>query len=130
MATGMTDGGRPAETESALIRRLLEDRMERARAQIARLNTEIREVTLARRDTPADDEHDPEGSTVTVEREQEAVLLGRAEDQLSGLEAALARLAAGTYGICERCGQPIPRGRLEARPEARFCVSCVSLGAR
>lgn len=130
MAAGRADGGTPADPEAALFRRLLQERMERARAQIARLRSEIREVTLARRDTPADDEHDPEGSTVTVEREQDAVLLAGAETQLAELRAAAARLAVGTYGICERCGRSIPRGRLEARPEVRFCVPCVSWGAR
>ncbi len=130
MASGTPDGGRPADPETALFRRLLAERMERAHAQIGRLDAEIREVTLARRDTPADDEHDPEGSTVSIERERDVVLLAGAEAQRSELRAAAARLAAGTFGICERCGRPIPRGRLEARPEVRFCVPCVSQGAR
>ena len=52
--------------------------------------------------------------------------------QLLGLEegverealAALERIDRGTYGICERCGQPIPAGRLEVIPYARTCVKC------
>jgi RNA polymerase-binding transcription factor DksA len=130
MASGRADGGRAADPEAALFRRLLQERMARAHAQIGRLGSEIREVTLSQRDIPADDEHDPEGSTVSVERERDVVLLAGAEAQLSELRAAAARLAAGTFGICERCGEPIPRGRLEARPEARFCLPCVSQGAR
>ncbi|TNY38599.1 TraR/DksA family transcriptional regulator [Thermomonospora catenispora] len=43
---------------------------------------------------------------------------------LEEVEAALARLDAGTYGICEGCNEPIPEGRLEILPYARFCVRC------
>jgi DnaK suppressor protein len=40
------------------------------------------------------------------------------------IERALAKLAEGSYGRCDRCGQPIPIARLEAAPESVFCVSC------
>ncbi|MFC5983603.1 TraR/DksA C4-type zinc finger protein [Knoellia sp. GCM10027209] len=40
------------------------------------------------------------------------------------MRQALARLEAGSYGICERCGEAIPGERLEARPVARTCVGC------
>jgi DnaK suppressor protein len=40
------------------------------------------------------------------------------------IEAALKRLATGTYGRCERCLAPVGPYRLQAFPEARLCVSC------
>ena len=40
------------------------------------------------------------------------------------IQAALARLAEGTYGVCERCGEPINPARLEVLPTARRCVPC------
>lgn len=43
---------------------------------------------------------------------------------LEEVEAALARVDAGTYGICESCNEQIPEGRLEILPYARFCVRC------
>ncbi|WP_269778536.1 TraR/DksA C4-type zinc finger protein [Microlunatus antarcticus] len=46
------------------------------------------------------------------------------------MEAAQARLAAGTYGLCERCGRPIAEERLAARPEARFCITCAARPGR
>ena len=46
------------------------------------------------------------------------------------IEAALQRLDAGTYGVCERCGQPIPPRRLEALPYATLCVACQALEER
>jgi hypothetical protein len=51
-------------------------------------------------------------------------LLAAAREQVAAVDAALARLAAGRYGQCERCGQPIGAGRLEARPAATTCIRC------
>ena len=45
-------------------------------------------------------------------------------DRLFGIEEALQRLDAGTYGICEQCGRHIPLARLLAIPVAKYCVSC------
>lgn len=102
MATGKGGAVPPPEVDVVLFQRLLQERAERARALISRLSNEIREVTLSQRDTPADDEHDPEGSTITLEREHDVALLASVEAQLFELDAAKKRLAAGTYGICER----------------------------
>ncbi|MDL4771986.1 MULTISPECIES: TraR/DksA family transcriptional regulator [Thermomonosporaceae] len=41
-----------------------------------------------------------------------------------GVNAALARLAEGRYGRCLGCGEQVPEGRLEARPDAARCVAC------
>ena len=40
------------------------------------------------------------------------------------IDAALARIDAGTYGTCERCGRPIGQERLEAIPYATLCIDC------
>lgn len=71
-----------------------------------------------------DDEHDPEGATIAFERAQLAALLDQAQQHLADLDHALARLSAGRYGRCERCGQPIAPARLAARPAARTCIRC------
>ena len=74
----------------------------------------------------ADDEHDPEGATIAFERAQLSSLLGAAERRLAEIDRTVARLDAGTYGLCERCGQPIAAERLAARPTATTCVTCAS----
>jgi DnaK suppressor protein len=51
-------------------------------------------------------------------------LLGNEEAMLAEVDAALARLAAGTFGFCEGCHEPIPRRRLEAAPYVRYCIHC------
>jgi DnaK suppressor protein len=66
-------------------------------------------------------------SQVTAERGEAEALAGPLRDALAEVEAAIVRLEAGTYGRCERCGQPIAPARLEAKPAARRCISCASL---
>jgi DnaK suppressor protein len=77
--------------------------------------------------TTNDDEHDPEGVTVAFERAQVAGLLEQARAELRALDAAGERLAAGTYGTCLRCGEPIASGRLDALPAATRCIRCADL---
>jgi DnaK suppressor protein len=93
-------------------------------AHIAALTAEFDGVVAASASSNADDEHDPEGSTIAFERSQVAALARQAQEHLTEVDAALARLDAGTYGTCERCGRPIEAARLEARPTARTHVSC------
>jgi RNA polymerase-binding protein DksA len=83
-------------------------------------------VVAASRDTNADDEHDPEGATIAFERSQIEALVRQAGHQLEEIDAALTRLDAGTYGICEVCGAAVGENRLEARPAARVCISCAA----
>ena len=45
---------------------------------------------------------------------------------LGEIDAALARIEAGTYGACTKCGSQIPEERLELRPFASRCVACLS----
>ena len=44
--------------------------------------------------------------------------------QLAAIGQALARMADGSYGLCDNCGEAIGLSRLEARPEARLCIDC------
>jgi RNA polymerase-binding transcription factor DksA len=68
------------------------------------------------------DQHLADQGTETFERERDTSVLQRVEVELEGVDAALARLDAGTYGTCELCGKPIADERLEAMPAARYCL--------
>jgi DnaK suppressor protein len=46
------------------------------------------------------------------------------ETKLAAINAALAKIANGTYGKCDKCGKNIPIERLEIFPEAGLCVDC------
>ncbi len=62
-----------------------------------------------------------------LEQENDEVLDAlddQAREELRQVEAALARIASGKYGFCEKCGQPIGPARLEALPYAVHCVRC------
>jgi RNA polymerase-binding transcription factor DksA len=95
-------------------------------AQVEELADNLREITEARTAVATDDEHDPEGQTIAFERAQVAALLQQARARLTDLDVAGERVAAGIYGFCEECGQPIAPERLEARPTARTCIVCAS----
>ncbi|MEH1059315.1 TraR/DksA C4-type zinc finger protein [Micromonospora sp. CPCC 206171] len=96
----------------------------RAEAGAATLAQDLEALFLASRDSNADDEHDPEGATIGFERAQLTALLAGARERIADVDDALRRVDAATYGVCERCGQPIGDERLAARPFARFCMAC------
>ena len=102
-------------TRLAEERRMTVDRLEA-------LQREFGQVVEASVDSNSDDEHDPEGATIAYERSQVAALIDQAEQHLSEIDAAEARIAQGTYGTCVVCGRPIPDERLEARPTATTCI--------
>ncbi|MGI8459474.1 MAG: TraR/DksA C4-type zinc finger protein [Propionibacteriaceae bacterium] len=114
------------EDDLAIFAGLLAERATQARTQQAALRTAIVDMRTARSLTVADDEHDPEGSTVSLDQARDAALLERTERTLAEILAAQQRLAVGTYGVCDRCGRDVPTERLQARPEARRCVRCAA----
>ena len=69
-----------------------------------------------------DDEADT--SSKLFEREHELALTNNTRELLDQTEHALARIEAGTYGVCESCGKPIGKARLQAFPRATLCVAC------
>jgi RNA polymerase-binding transcription factor DksA len=111
--------GDTASTRAMLVR--LRDQ---AQSRAAALDADLRGLFEASRSSNADDEHDPEGTTIAFERAQLRAILDAARRHLADLAAALQRLDAGTYGLCDRCSRAIPAERLAARPAASTCVGC------
>jgi DnaK suppressor protein len=109
-------------------RQELEARLETSTRQIAVLQRQLDAMIEASREDNADDEHDPEGSTIAFERQQLAALLQRAFRARDDARHALDQMDAGLYGVCERCGGAIAPERLEARPDARLCIDCARAG--
>lgn len=60
----------------------------------------------------------------TFERDHEMSMAKNARQNLELVEAAVARIDAGTYGVCESCGKPIGKARLQAFPRATLCMEC------
>src|SRR5690554_4786199 len=98
------------------LRNHLDGDREQTRLLIDRLTEEMGAFVTARRDTPTDDEHDPEGPTLAFERSQSHAMLRQTRQHLDDIDAALRRLDDGSYGTCVKCGNEISLGRLQARP--------------
>ncbi|MGV9649549.1 TraR/DksA C4-type zinc finger protein [Streptomyces sp. NPDC003554] len=73
-------------------------------------------------DGAGDDQADT--GTKNITREHELALAANAREMLEQTERALDRLDAGTYGLCESCGNPIGKARMQAFPRATLCVEC------
>ena len=78
----------------------------------------------------AGDQHIADHASEMVDREVDVSLEENAEQLVYEIDRAVARIDAGTYGRCERCGREIPEERLEAVPYATLCVACKQLEER
>jgi RNA polymerase-binding protein DksA len=68
------------------------------------------------------DNHLGDVATATFDREMASTLEENSTHVLGEIDAALARIEEGTYGVCERCGEPIGEERLDALPWAKLCI--------
>jgi RNA polymerase-binding transcription factor DksA len=96
----------------------LRTRLEQRRAELeAQLRQDDEQAALGREADIVGDEGD-----ASVDLQEVDVEIGTADDlraDLADVEHALAKMDAGTYGLCEVCGRSIPLARLRAIPEAR-----------
>ena len=110
------------EAELAEVRELLELEATRLREEISDAEDGIAEMLRNSTDTGGEDQADT--GSKTFEREHEMSLAASHREILGQTERALARIDNGTYGICERCGNPIGKARLQAFPRATLCMTC------
>jgi DnaK suppressor protein len=100
----------------------LESEAASLRADLAKAASDIAERLTDAVHDAGDDSAD--AGTKTFEREHDLALAQNAQHLLDQGERALTRIDAGTYGVCESCGQPIGKARLLAFPRATLCVTC------
>lgn len=112
----------PAVNAPEQVRAVLTAAARDAAEQLAAITRQLASVVEA----SAGDEHDPEGATIAFERAQLGFLREQAVTRGNEIDLALARLEAGSYGVCVRCGNPISRERLDARPASATCIACAS----
>ena len=65
-----------------------------------------------------------DAAAATAERSEVLGIVENLRGMVSDIDAALAKVDSGTYGVCESCGEAIGADRMEYRPTSRFCVSC------
>jgi DnaK suppressor protein len=109
-----------SDDELAEVRERLQREIAELTADISRAEAELAagNASEGAGDDPAD------AGAKTYEREREIALTLNARDLLAQNERAIARIAAGTYGVCESCHKPIGKERLQAFPRATLCVAC------
>ncbi|MFF8091585.1 TraR/DksA C4-type zinc finger protein [Streptomyces sp. NPDC016675] len=110
----------PEEVEEA--RGGLESEADRLRTEIDSSERSLQGMMRDSGDGAGDDEADTGSKNIT--REHELALAATAREVLTQTERALERLDAGTYGLCENCGNPIGKARMQAFPRATLCVEC------
>ncbi len=104
------------------VRATLEHDRSRLLAEIAATEADINHLLRGGGEGAGNDQADV-GSN-TFERDHEMSMAKNARDNLELVEAALARIDQGDYGVCESCGQPIGKMRLQAFPRATLCMEC------
>jgi DnaK suppressor protein len=110
--------------------------------KVAELRTALREQRENLRKEIADQGGDPDSDDAsidvergfadsahsTAERARLLSVMKALRSNLRWVDRALRKMELGTYGTCERCGEPIPIERLEALPWAILCVDCARKG--
>ncbi|WFE28603.1 TraR/DksA C4-type zinc finger protein [Solwaraspora sp. WMMD791] len=113
----------PATVDRDQIRAALTSRYDELTAEYEQAMAQSQVLRLIEgSDTAGDDQAD--SGTKTAERDAAQSLIRTILDRRTQFEHALARLAAGDYGHCEGCAEPIPVERLQIYPSATTCVTC------
>jgi DnaK suppressor protein len=104
------------------VRGELEDDAARLRAEIAEAESDILDLLHGAGEEGGEDTADT--GAKAFEREHEMALAASHREILGQVERALRRIETGSYGVCESCGNPIGKARLQAFPRATLCLAC------
>jgi RNA polymerase-binding protein DksA len=105
----------------------IRSKLQEEREELVRQETELEEGSLGTSQSELTgeagfDEEFADSGTATFERERDLSISNNIKDLMDKIDHALKRIDEGTYGICERCGNPIERARLRALPYASLCI--------
>ena len=100
--------------------RLLADRQRLGLQEEGGMSGQVGELT------DFDLNHPGDSGSEMFQREKDMALNENIDGMLAQIEEALAKIDAGTYSKCDRCGRPIAPARLEAIPYATLCIDCQS----
>lgn len=108
---------------------LARQRLEAERERLIRLREGIASETsgdeperAALQELSTVDQHPADVGTEMFEREKDVAIVQGFDIELGEIEEALGRVEDGTYGQCVTCHKPIGKDRLEAMPQARYCI--------
>lgn len=115
-------------TDLAHFERKLREREAQLREEVREGRERARREPFSRLASEAPDQEDAALAQVVVDLNSADI--ARDMRELRDVEQARARIAAGSYGVCLRCGEPIDRERLEAAPAARYDLRCQEIEER
>jgi DnaK suppressor protein len=104
------------------VRTQLQDDVTRLTGELAEVEEDLAGMIENSGEGAGNDQADV--GSASFERDQEMVIVNNARDMLVQSEHALERIADGSYGQCEICGNPIGKNRLMAFPRATLCLRC------
>jgi RNA polymerase-binding transcription factor DksA len=90
--------------------------------ELGELRSQIAALEMALKEKP--DYGMGKGDPSITRWELDQAMLGELKRRAEGLERQLSRISEGTYGICERCGDPIDPRRLAVLPDTNICIEC------
>jgi RNA polymerase-binding protein DksA len=111
-----------SEAELAAVRSELEHDLQTMLSELTLSDEQIAELIQDASNASGDDPADT--GSKAFEREHEMTLANNTRDLIRQTRRALGRIAAGSYGTCESCGNAIGKRRLQAFPRATLCVTC------
>lgn len=106
------------------VRQRLLARREEVTAEIDQMATEIQWIGTDQGDEGSGGNHMGDDGSNVSEAERLSTISADLQDVLNQTDSALHRLDDGSYGICQRCGQPIAEERLDAFPFVTYCITC------
>jgi DnaK suppressor protein len=95
-----------------------------AESELEQLDEQVREFGETSELAEGADNHPGDDSDRISEQQRLLTIRGQLAERKADIEHALEKVESGEFGKCERCGQEIATGRLEALPFARYCVEC------
>jgi DnaK suppressor protein len=110
------------------LRSRLVDEQKRLHQELSQLETDAQPNDARREGSPFGKREEEAEESLAIEKR--LALEKRIGGTLAEIEQALRKLDAGTYGLCDVCGKPIPADRLEALPQATLCMDCKAKNAR
>ena len=110
------------------LRSRLENEQKRLLGELEQLEANVRPAEVRREGSPFGKRE--EEATESFELEKRLALEKQVRNHLAEVGHALRKFEEGTYGLCDSCGQPIARDRLEALPQASLCVNCKAKNAK
>lgn len=112
------------EQELKKIEQQLRDEFAEAEKELEQIDDQVREFGETSESAEGADNHPGDDSDRLAEQERLLTIRSQLSARRDDIARALEKVDEGEFGGCERCGNPIPSGRLEALPFARYCLDC------